>query len=311
MATFVRMTHHVDDANTFARLIQRIDPESQLVRAWPLTGGVSAQVTALEIERVDGTTEKLVSRLHGPRDLGANPNIARDEFQLLQIVESHGIAAPRPVFLDESCELFPTPIVVATFIEGVTIDDAEQVDDVESVVRQMADQLAAIHRVPASPELSFLPCVDERFPARPAVLDESLNEGRIRKALDAAGTPEPLNAVLLHGDYWPGNLLWRDGTLAAVIDWEDAERGDPLSDLGNARMETLFTFGPEAMQTFTDHYLAQATIDTTHLPFWDLVAALHPCGRMSEWGLDPSDEARMQELHGWFVGQAINELAVP
>ena len=26
--------------------------------------------------------------------------------------------------------------------------------------------------------------------------------------------------VLLHGDFWPGNILWRDGRLVAVIDWE-------------------------------------------------------------------------------------------
>ncbi len=297
-----------DDA--FRRLVGKIDPRMQLLRVWPLLGGVSAQVTALEVQRADGGNEKLVARLHGPRDLAANANIARDEFRLLQIVESHGIAAPRAVFLDESCELFPTPIVVATFIEGEMIDDLEQVDDVERVVRQMADQMAAIHRVPDSPELAFLPRVSERFPARPAVLDESLSEGRIRHALDAAGTLEPLNAAsLLHGDYWPGNLLWRDGTLAGVLDWEDAERGDPLNDLGNARMEILFTFGPEAMQTFTDHYLAQTTIDTTHLPYWDLVAAVHPCGRMSEWGLDADDEARMRDRHGWFVEQAIADLS--
>src|SRR5688500_17347488 len=183
------------EADAFRRLVSRIDPGMRLLRAWPLVGGVSAQVTALEVQRPDGGIEKLVARLHGPRDLGANANIARDEFRLLQIVESHGIAAPRAVFLDASCELFPTPIVVATFIEGVMIDDAEQVDDGESVVRQMADQLAAIHRVPDSPELAFLPQVYERFPARSAVLDESMGEGRIRETLDAAGSPEPLNAA--------------------------------------------------------------------------------------------------------------------
>lgn len=293
----------------FRQLVRRIDPRSRLRLAWNLKGGVSAQVTALDVQRPDGTTEKCVARLHGPNDLKANPHIARDEFRLLQIARAHGIAAPKPVFIDESCDLFPTPIVVIEYIEGATINDAGQVDDIASFARQMAGQLAAIHRVPASPELSFLSGALDRLPTRPAVLDEELSEGRIRDALDAIGTPEPRNpAVLLHGDYWPGNLLWRDGTLAAVIDWEDAERGDPLSDLGNARMETLFTFGPEAMQTFTDHYLAQTTIDTTHLPYWDLVAALHPCGRMSKWGLDSDDEARMRERHSWFVEQAIERL---
>jgi aminoglycoside phosphotransferase (APT) family kinase protein len=298
------------DRSPFNQLVQRIDPDSRLLNAWPLLGGVSAQVTALEIERAGGTTETLVARLHGPRDLAGNPNIARDEYRLLQILEAHGIAAPRPVFLDLSCELFPTPIVVMTFIDGEMVDDAQQVEDVDSFVRQMADQLAAIHRIPDSPELAFLPGTRDRLPPRPAVLDDSLNEGGIRDALDSIGTPEPRNpAVLLHGDYWPGNLLWRDDTLTAVIDWEDAERGDPLSDLANARMETLFTFGPEAMQTFTDHYRVRTNVDVSQLPYWDLVAALHPCGRISEWELDPEDDARIRVRHGWFIEQAFSQLS--
>jgi len=298
-----------DDNDRFHQLVTRIDPANRLLRAWPLTGGVSAQVTALEVERLNVETTRWVARMHGPRDLAGNPNIARDEFRLLQVVEKHGIAAPRPVYVDTSCDLFPSPVLVITFIEGEMVDDAEQVEDVDSFVRQMADQLAAIHRVPDSPEIAFLPGTHDRLPPRPEVLDESLNEGRIRDALEAMGKPEPLNPpVLLHGDYWPGNVLWRDDTLAAVIDWEDAERGDPLSDLANARMEILFTFGPEAMQTFTDHYLAQTQIDIEHLPYWGLVAALHPCGRMAEWGLAPDDETRMRDRHGWFVNQAIARL---
>jgi hypothetical protein len=71
-------------------------------------------------------------------------------------------------------------------------------------------------------------------------------------------------------------------------------------------MGILFTFGAEAMQTFTDHYRAQTSIDTTHLPCWDLVAAVHPCGRISEWELDPDDAARIRDRHDWFVERAIS-----
>jgi aminoglycoside phosphotransferase (APT) family kinase protein len=40
-------------------------------------------------------------------------------------------------------------------------------------------------------------------------------------------------SVLLHGDYWPGNILWRDGTIEAVVDWEEAQFGDPALHLGD------------------------------------------------------------------------------
>lgn len=41
-------------------------------------------------------------------------------------------------------------------------------------------------------------------------------------------------AVWLHGDLHPGNLLMRDGRLAAVIDWGLAAVGDPAADLAAA-----------------------------------------------------------------------------
>lgn len=78
----------------------------------------------------------------------------------------------------------------------------------------------------------------------------------------------------LHGDFWPGNVLWQDGRLAAVIDWEDACCSDPPSDLAISRLDLLWIWGLEAMDTFSADYLARTAIDTTHLPYWDLWAAL-------------------------------------
>ena len=46
------------------------------------------------------------------------------------------------------------------------------------------------------------------------------------------GAPDDM--VVVHGDYKLGNLIWRDRRVVAVIDWEGAEIGDPLQDLGYA-----------------------------------------------------------------------------
>ena len=53
----------------FERVVRKIDPQSRLLRAWELKGGVSAQVTALEIERDDGYTQKMIVRQHGEKVL--------------------------------------------------------------------------------------------------------------------------------------------------------------------------------------------------------------------------------------------------
>lgn len=130
----------------------------------------------------------------------------------------------------------------------------------------------------------------------------------MRAAL-AAGPPARRNPpVLLHGDYWPGNALWRDDRLVAIIDWEDAAVGDPLADLANARLELLWALGEEAMRRFTARYLALAASDTTDLPYWDLWAALRPLGRFEAWAADAVARAAMRERHGWFVEEAFGRV---
>ncbi len=249
---FAQMASTQQD-ETFRQLVRRFDPHATLLRTWSLAGGVSAQITALEIELPDGQRTKLIVRRHGEVDLSHNAHIARDEFRLLQIARLHGLAVPEPRFVDESCELFPAPVLVIGYVDGET---EFAPSDLAGYLARMAAQLARIHGVPDSPDLDFLPRQDKGFGERPDVLDLSLGEDRIRDALESAWPLSQANpSTLLHGDYWPGNVLWHEGRIAAVIDWEDARAGDPLSDLGNTRLEILWAFGPDAMRDFTSDYI--------------------------------------------------------
>lgn len=293
---------NTEDHN-FEQLAQKIVPQSRLLRTWQLEGGVSAQVTAVEIEQPDGQTKKLIVRRHGDRDRQRNPQVAAGEFRLLQILQSEGLAAPKPYYLDQSGEIFSTPYLVIEYVEG---EPEFAPSNLSNYLLQMATQLAGIHRIDgARTDLSFLPEQGNGFGERPVRLDESPDEGRIRAALESAWPLSRLNkSVLLHGDFWPGNLLWQNGQLVAVIDWEDAKVGDPLADLAISRLEVLWALGVEAMNAFTKHYQAMTAIDFTNLPYWDLCAALRRAPQISEWGLDEVTEQKMREEHGWFVRQA-------
>ncbi len=291
----------------FEQVVHTIDPYGRLLRTWKLKGGVSAQVTALEIERLDGRTQKLIVRQHGEADLKRNPQIAADEFKLLQLLHSVGVAVPRPYHLDQSGEIFSRPYVVIEYIEGQPEFAPAHLPD---FIHQFATHLCRIHQIDASKlDLFFLPQQEQlytdRLRARPENVDDSLDEGRIRDALETAWPiPQSNTPVLLHGDFWPGNLLWRDGELVAIIDWEDAAVGDPLADVANSRLEMLWAFGIDAMQSFTRQYQSMTTIDFTNLPYWDLCAALRPVSKLAQWGLDEVTEKTMRERHGWFVAQA-------
>jgi aminoglycoside phosphotransferase (APT) family kinase protein len=285
-----------------------------LLRTWRLEGGVSAQVMAIEIALPDGQTRKLIVRQHGEADLKRNPNIATVQFRLLQILQSSGISTSAPYYVDQTAVIFATPCLVLEYIEGVP-EFAPA--DVADFVRQAATHLAAIHRVNASVhDLSFLPnhtsSITRKLGERPEKLDDSLDEGLIRDKLEAVWPLSQRNdTVLVHGDFWPGNLLWKAGQLVGIVDWEDAALGDPLADVGNTRLEILWAFGTEAMKRFTEHYQSLMTaVDFSNLPYWDLCAALRAAFKIAEWAGDDAKERKMRERHQWFVSKAFEKIDV-
>ena len=308
-------TNVPDAADTrFARLVERIDPHASLLRVWPLTGGVSAEVTAIEIEHPGRQREKLVVRRHGPVDLAANPNVAADEFALLRVLHEVGLPIPAPRYVDVTGELFGTPCIVIDFVQGTTnFAPTTAVDAAE----ELATQLARIHAIDLTRwDLSFLPRIRDRYADRLATprreLDAGLDEGRIRDTLSAVWSlPERNLPALLHGDFWPGNALWVNGNLSAVIDWEDAAIGDPLADLANSRMEMFLMLGPEVMERFTSRYLSLTNLDLRGLPYWELFATLRPIIGLPSWGLDVAELEAMRARLNAFIAQAIKALDVP
>jgi aminoglycoside phosphotransferase (APT) family kinase protein len=309
-----------NEAAKFKEIVKKIDPHSTLLRAWPLKGGLSAQMTALELLLAGGQTCKVIVRRPREKTFQRNPHAATDEFKILQIVQSIGVNAQTPYFLDQSGEIFPEPYLVVEYIEG---EPEYAPADVTACARQIATQLALIHRIDGSErDLSFLPKQDERlaaqFQTRPTKIDNSLDEGRIREVLEAVWPLPQINQpVLVHGDFWPGNLLWKEDQLVAVIDWEDAEVGNPLVDFAITRLDMLWIFGPDAMHEFTRQYQSLTAIDFSQLAYWDLYAALRPASRLDEWaagwpelGRPDINEETMRRWHRLFVEQAFEKLSV-
>lgn len=254
----------------FAQLAARVVPGGTLRRVWSLSGGMSAQLTALEVALPNGETQKLVVRQPNPAALRHTPHAAAVEYRLLRLLAAAGIPVPSPLWLDESATLLPTPYVVTAFVAG-NMDFA--LDQANSYAAQMATQLAAIHRVTGWEGLPLAAGCGELAARQP--LNEAMGEGMIRAALARHGLAQPQNEpVLLHGDFWPGNVLWEGGKLTAVLDWEDAKQGDPLLDVAISRLDLAWIFSPKAMEVFTRRYGELTAVSPTNLPYWDLCAAL-------------------------------------
>jgi aminoglycoside phosphotransferase (APT) family kinase protein len=303
------------DTAAFGEVLTRVDPGLRLVSSRDLPGGVSAQVTALEAVSSAGTAANLVIRQYGAHDRQLDPQIAAHEYHLLSLLHAAGLRVPRPLLADESGTILPGPYLVIEYVDGdAMIDPARVALPLATVISQLARELAGIHD--SGVPLGDLPYLADmtghatsRIRARPVVPDESLSEPAVRGTLERIWPPPVVNErVVLHGDFWPGNTLWRDGVLVAVIDWENAATGDPVADLGNARMEICIGYGAAAATEFTRQYRAlRPGVDLSTLPHWDLYAALRHAGRMGTWGLPAAELARLQTGHREFVAMIMAE----
>ncbi|MBN1373263.1 MAG: phosphotransferase [Anaerolineaceae bacterium] len=280
---------------------------------------MSAQMTALEGKAPDGSRTRCVLRCPGEAQLIQNPATIENEYRVLLLGQALGLPMPAPLlFLPPGAE-FSAACLVMKYVEGGLDFSPAHLED---YLAQMAGALAQIHAATcAKAGLDFLPrqesAILEALPevATPADLPSS----PIHAALQAFSPPAPANpSAMLHGDYWPGNLLWQNGRLQAVIDWEDASLGDPLIDLGIARLEVVWMFGPPVLPLFTQAYVARNRLDFSALPYWDLYAALRLSRLvdtdLAAWAASFAPQGRadltasvLAERFDWFVKQALAE----
>lgn len=294
------------------RAVAELAPGGRLISSRELTGGVSATVYRLDLALVSGERRSVVFRQHGSADFkDRSDQVAEKEHGILAALHRRGLAVPEPYLLSDG-GADSAPFLVTEWIEGSTTVEP---DDVQDALEQMARFLAALHTI--DPHALTLPAIEQiEDPASAAItyLPATESGDRARSALSVSSTlGEAGRSSLLHGDYWPGNVMWHDGRLAAVIDWEDACLGDPLADLAAARVELLCQYGDEAMASFTDHYLAMirsmvGPLPLTSLPIWEVYSSASALATMGDWGLDPDEEARRRAATERFFERAVREL---
>jgi aminoglycoside phosphotransferase (APT) family kinase protein len=89
--------------------------------------------------------------------------------------------------------------------------------------------------------------------------------------------------VLTHGDYWSGNVVWRDGKLTGIVDWSSGARGPRGFDVGWCRLDLVLLFDEGIANAFLVAYEDRSgrTIDDTAL--WDRWALAHSHDAVETW----------------------------
>jgi aminoglycoside phosphotransferase (APT) family kinase protein len=293
-----------------AAILLRAFPGCKVESSEELQGGISCRTVAARLLQADGSARRVVVRRPHRRNPEDTLRVLSSEHRVLSSCARLGICAPRPCFIDPAGSA-----LVLEYVEGAPDFAPREASD---MLRQLATQLAQIHQAEPDAELRLLQHRNESagrdIERRPEHFDEHLDERGIRAQLLGLWPWSQHNPDrLLHGDYWPGNVLWRDGKLVSVLDWEESELGDPLADIALARLDLLWAFGADAMEQFTSCYREQSNLDWRNLARWELCVALRPMSSLDRWAMSfvappisrpDVTEQVMRQAHQRFVALA-------
>lgn len=157
------------------------------------------------------------------------------EASLIRAAQANGVIAPEIVV-----ELSPGDGIGSGFVMRELPGTADPHiilanDNPVPLLHDIAQSLAAIHRIPAS-DAQAAPAMDTPT-ALAGLRERFIGHGADRPVLALAlrwleaNLPSPVLPRLVHGDYRLGNLLVDHGRLTGVLDWELAHRGDTHEDL--------------------------------------------------------------------------------
>ncbi|MFF0288735.1 phosphotransferase family protein [Streptomyces sp. NPDC005262] len=202
----------------------------------------------LTYDVTDGTNRWVLRR----PPLGVLTPTAHDmdrEYRVVAALGCTGVPVARAVLSCTDPAVIGAPFCVVDFVEGTVLRDGDEVAELPpAAARQgaeaLVDALVTLHSVDAdSVGLSGFGR-PEGYLGRQVrlwrrqwdkVATRTLPEldelhGRLARSLPASGTPS-----IVHGDYRLDNTILAPGgfeRIAAIIDWEMATLGDPLTDLG-------------------------------------------------------------------------------
>jgi aminoglycoside phosphotransferase (APT) family kinase protein len=197
--------------------------------------------------RIDDSAEHAyVLRKKPPGDLLPSAHAVEREYAVMRALAATDVEVPRMRLLCEDASVIGTPFYVMDYVQGRVLTDLRltsiPVAERAAYYFAMADGLARLHRVNwrelglagfGRPD-GYVARQIARWTKQYLASGPDANADMLR-LIDylPAHIPAEEPAVIAHGDYRLGNLMFDQDApvLKAILDWELATLGDPLSDL--------------------------------------------------------------------------------
>ena len=192
----------------------------------------------------DGTTKWVVRRPPLGDILPTAHDVVR-EYLILDTLVDTTVPVPRPLALCTAETEADAPFYVMEYVEGTVYRSDAQLTAIgpqrtRTITDALIDTLVELHHVNPADVLTAVGGRPEGFLQRQlerwtTQLDRSRNRDlpvldalaeQLSRCIPASGAPS-----IVHGDYRLDNTLVDKGQIVAVLDWEMATVGDPLTDV--------------------------------------------------------------------------------
>jgi aminoglycoside phosphotransferase (APT) family kinase protein len=215
------------------------DLEKQLnqrvVSVEPIPAGHSGFTYFVETE----ASKRYVLRLPPPgARIAATADVVR-QGRIMSSLHAAGLPAPAILYMSSEPVVDGRPYVLMEAVDGLRIEATSKREKPEEIAASAVGVLKRLHALPLEQsgigDEEPVPLVAEMM--RWAMLMQRAPEELTSRAgelggLLAAGAPAERTPTLVHGDYHYGNILFHGPQVVAVLDWEIAQIGQPLLDLG-------------------------------------------------------------------------------
>lgn len=257
--------------------------------------GHSAEMLLLTVVKTAGTGEErqdVVVKLRPPSPGLLEPYDLARQYRILRALEPTDVLAPKALWLESTGEVLGRDFYVMERVAGEVFEREvpPELDDDPGRIPRMCDgiidQLAVIHTVDVHSTgldglgdgSSYVDRQLEHWAAEmgrvqrgplPA-LERLLAELQRQRPSSSSSS----RVTLVHGDYKPGNVGFVGDQVSAVFDWELADIGDPLADIGYLELMWGYPVGLTSRPTapsFDDvleRYEERSGITVEHRPWY-------------------------------------------
>lgn len=220
-----------------ASALERVWPGSRHVRVAPIPESHSGFTYTVAAE-VEGRPVRAVLRLPPPGARPLGPADVMRQARIMAAVAGAGLPTPAILASSEEPVLDGRPFVVMERVDGIRVEQAVATMEPRTIIEKALAPARAMHELPAAEtgidgEPFYGPAEEV---ARWQGLRARAPQEYVRRAPELeekllAHLPAARGPSLVHGDYHLGNLLFRDGEVVAILDWEIAELGQsPLDE---------------------------------------------------------------------------------